>query len=198
MKKLLCLSLVTLALCVNAFADIARPDKTPARTPKPKGVDTSMTIRLDRDATEARLLIPRSQIKQLRAELEQMDDDGDNTTAGTAVPGKTQTIVSGMFLSLAIVFGGIWFVRSGKVRTPGGKIAGSLALLAAVGSAATLVYANAGPPSEARSITGKMFSRSVHLYNFGYGRVRLETAPASEGDGVILIVPNPAEDKPGQ
>jgi hypothetical protein len=179
-----------------AFADIARPDKTPKNTPKPKGIDSSMTIRLDREAKEARLLIPRSQLKQLRAELEQMDDDGDNTAAVTDGFGRTQTIVSGMFLSLALVFGGMWFVRSGKSATRTGRSLFILAVLAGLGSAATFVYANAGPPSEARSITGKMFSQSVHIYNFGYGRVKLEASPASEGDGIILIVPNPTEEGP--
>jgi hypothetical protein len=181
-----------------AFADIARPDKTPKNTPKPKGIDTSMTIRLDRDAKEARLLIPRSQLKKLRAELDQMDDDSDNTAAVTNGIGRTQTIVSGLFLSLALVFGGMWFVRSGKAATKTGKSLVVLAILAGLGSAATFVYANAGPPSEARSITGKMFSQSVHIYNFGYGRVRLETSPANEGDdGVVLIVPN-ADEGPKQ
>jgi hypothetical protein len=193
MKRIICLSIVIFVAAVAGFADIARPDKTPAQGPKSKSIDTSMTIRLDRDAKEARLLIPRSQLKQLRADLEQMDDDSDNTAASTQSFSRTQTIASGMFLSLALVFGGIWFVRSGKVSTPMGKALVIAAIFACIGSAATFVYANAGPPSEARSITGKMFSQAVHIYNFGYGRIKLETSPASEGDGVILIVPDPHE-----
>jgi hypothetical protein len=101
-----------------------------------------------------------------------------------------------MFLSLALVFGGIWIVRSGKTSTRTGKAVVIAAIFAAIGSAATFVYANAGPPAEARSITGKMFSQSMHIYNFGYGRIKLETSPDSEGEGVILIVPNPKDDKP--
>jgi hypothetical protein len=195
MKKLLSLSVLIIALSANAFADIARPNKTPARTAKPKGIDTSLTIRLDRDAKEAKLIIPRAELKHLRAELEQLDNGDDNTAAVSEVPGRLQTIVSGMFLSLALVLGGIWFA-SGKSRIPGGKTFGALALLAFAGSAATYVFANAGPPSEARSITGKMFSQSVHIYKFGYGRVRLEIAEDHAGDGVALIVPDPEEEKP--
>jgi hypothetical protein len=196
MKRFICLSAFVLIASLAAFADIPGPDKTPKNALKTKSVDTSMTIRLDRDATEARLLIPKSQLKQLRAELEQMDDSSEDTAAANTGIGRTQTIVSGMFLSLALVFGGIWFVRSGKVSTRTGKSLVITAMLAGVGSAATFIYANAGPPSDARNITGKMFSQSVHLYKFGYGRIKLETSPASEGDGVILIVPDPHEDKP--
>ena len=72
------------------------------------------------------------------------------------------------------------------------------AVLAGIGSAATFVYANAGPPAEARSITGKMFSQAVHIYNYGWGTVKLEASPDSDGEGVTLIVPNPKDDKPNR
>ena len=114
MNRLICLTTIFFLASVAAFADIARPQ--PNKDPKPvKSLDATMTIRLDRNAKAARLLIPKSQIKQLRAELEQMDGDSDNTAAVTT-PGnftRTQTIVSGTFLSLALVFGGMLFVRTG-------------------------------------------------------------------------------------
>ena len=190
MKQLLCLTTMVLLTCVATVADIARPE--PTKAPKPaKGVNTTMMIRLKSDATEAKLVIPKSQIKQLRAELEQMDDDSDNT-ANVTTPSnfsRTQTIVSGMFLSLALVFGGMWFVRSDKTTTKTGKTFVILAVLAGIGSAATFVYANAGPPPEARSITGKMFSQAVHYYKFGSGKIRVETK--ADGDSIELIVPDP-------
>ncbi len=177
---------------IAAFADISRPQ--PTKTPKPsssKSIETGMSIRLDANAKEARLIIPKSQVKQLRAALDDMDDS-DNTAAVTApaAMSRTQTIVSGMFLSLAIVFGGIWFVRSGKATTKAGKTLVILALLAGIGSAATFVYANAGPPAEARSITGKMFVPAMHMYNGGWGTVRLETGDQTQ---IELIVPNPKD-----
>lgn len=192
MKRTICLSLLLMLAASAAFADIARPDRPPSRTPKPaRQIDASMSIRLDRDAKEARLIIPRSQLKQLRAELESLDDGRDDTAALTS-PGsfsRTQTIVSGMFLSLAVVFGGMWFVRSGKSATKTGKIMMALAVTLGIASAATFVYANAGPPMEARSITGKMFSQAMHIYGFGWGRVKLEMS--ADGDQIELIVPNP-------
>ncbi len=196
MKRLICLTAMVLLGSAAAFADIARPE--PAKTPKPntsKSIETGMTIRLDSEAKEARLIIPKSQIKQLRAELEQMDDDSDNTAAVTA-PGsfsRTQTVLSGTFLSLALVFGGMWFVRSGKSTTKTGKGLVILAVVTGIVSAATLVYANAGPPQEARSITGKMFTQAVHMYGTGWGTVKLE---ARDQKQIELIVPNPKSATP--
>ena len=195
MKIIFYSTAVMLALSAFALADIPRPEKTPRLSGKAKGIDTQMTIHLDSDAKQARLLIPRSQLKQLRAQLDDMDDGSDNTAAVTD-SGRTQTIVSGMFLSLALVFGGIWFARFGKASARAGKSLVVLAVMAGIGSAGTLIYANIGPPSEARSITGKMFTQAVHMYGFGSGQIKLETKPDSEGGGVELIVPNPREEKP--
>lgn len=192
MKRSICLTVMILLGVAAAFGDIPRPQ--PEKTPKPsskKSIDTMMTFRLVEDAKEAKLIIPRSQVKELRAALDDMDSDGDSTAAVGSFS-RTQTIVSGSFLSLALVFGGMWFVRSGKAGGKGGKSLVVLAVVAGVVSAATLVYANAGPPPEARSITGKMFSQALHYYNFGSGRVKLEVSDDQPG-GVVLIVPNPKD-----
>jgi hypothetical protein len=197
MKNLIYLTAMLALASGTLFADIARPEKSPAKTPKPRSVSSVMSqmdIRLDRDAKQARLLIPRSQIQQLRAQLDAMDDDNGDTAAVTT-PGvsRTQTIVSGIFLSLAIVFGGMWFVRSGKSATKTGKSLVVFAVVAGIASAATFIYANAGPPQSARSITGKMFTDAVHMYGFGWGEVKLET---TNEERIQLIVPDPKDEKP--
>ena len=112
MKRFFFLTTTILFVAGAIFADIARPNKTP-KDNAAKSIETGMTIRLDRDAKDARLIIPKSRIKELRAELEKLDDGSDNTAAVTAPRGisRTQTIASGLFLSLALVFGGIWFMR---------------------------------------------------------------------------------------
>jgi hypothetical protein len=56
-------------------------------------------------------------------------------------------------------------------------------------SVATLVYANAGPPPEARSITSRMFSDAVHMYKSGSGRIKLEVS--DNVNNPELIVPDP-------
>jgi len=192
MKKLLAITGLLLLISTAAFADIARPDRSPNRVPKPKsGINSTLVIRLDQKVNEAKLIIPRSQIKDLRAQLDELEGDQDTAAAATspATFSRTQTIVSGMFLSLAMVFGGIWVVRSGKAATRGGKSLVVVAVVAGIASAATFVYANAGPPSEARVITGKMFSQAVHMYKYGSGKIKVETK--AEGDSIELIVPDP-------
>lgn len=186
MKRILSLTALLLVIASSAFADIARePVKTPKPTPTPRSVTTQMRIRLDRNATEAKLILPKSQIKQLRAELEQLDTDDD--TAAVTNTSRTQTIVSGAFLSLALVFGGMWFVRSGKSATKTGKSLIILAIIAGVGSAATLVYANAGPP-QITSITGNIFNRDAVRYRSINAPVKIEL---SDDNAVQFIVPDP-------
>lgn len=196
MKKA-ALALVAMLVCSGlSYADIARPDSSPHHTPKAPPetlVEATLDIRLDGDAKEAKLLIPRSQLKQLRAELDRLDNDDTAASTGTNTWSRTQTAVSGTFLSLAIVFGGLWFARSGKASSKGVKTAVIAISVGAVAAAASFAYANAGPPAEARSITGKMFSQAVHIYGFGWGKVKLGL---TDDDRIRLIVPNPNDDKP--
>lgn len=193
MKKKLCIIAVTLLSSTMALADIAKPTSSPTSRSKP-AIETTLDIRLDATAKEARLIIPRSQIKHLRSELESVDDDSDNTAALTSGSGvsRVQTIMSGLFLSLAFVIGGVWFVRSGRAGTKTAKGAVAAVVTALVATAATFVFANAGPPSEARSITGKMFTPAVHMYGFGWGKIKLEISD-DDKDRVRLIVPNPSK-----
>jgi len=189
MKRTLGLILLSLVSSTIAFADIARPE--PSKTPKQvRSLSSSLNIKLSADVKEAKLVIPKSQLKQLRAELEKLDNLDDDTAALDTPSGvtRTQTVVSGAFLSLALVFGGMWLVRSRKTVTKTGKTLVILTVIAGIGSAATFVYANAGPPAEARSITGKMFSKTIQTWKWGYGKITVETK--SDGEMIDLIVPD--------
>jgi hypothetical protein len=189
MKKLIVIAALGLLSSVAAFADIAKPEKPKAEKPK-TSYETTLDIRLREDAKEAKLIIPRSQIKQLRAQLEALDNGLENTAALTSSGfSGTQTVMSGLFLSLAIVLGGVWFMRSGKASPTANKGVIAAALLSCIASA-TLVFANAGPPPEARTITGKMFSQAMHIYGFGWGKIKVETTD-DDNDRITLIVPNP-------
>ena len=182
MKSIITAAVLTLLFCVAAFADIApiKPGKTK------KSIDANLTIRLEKNAKQARLVIPRSAVRELRAQLDEIDQDS-GVTAATSVTGvtRTQTIMAGLFLSLAIVFGGVWFTGTQKIST---KTAAVVALTMLSGAVITLVFANAGPPPEARSITGKLFAPPVHIYNFASGPIKIETT--DEQHGVELIVPD--------
>jgi hypothetical protein len=194
MLRKLSLVLMLFTFSASVFANIA-PAKTPKPTKKPASIDTQLSISLDREAKEARLIIPRSQLKALRAELESLDNGSDDTAAAASTGGISgiQTIVSGAFISLAFVFAGFWFSRSGKLATRGGKAAAAGMIVFAGGAFATIVYGNAGPPPEARSITGKMFTRALHTYGFGSGKIKLEVS--DELSYPKLIVPNPEDAK---
>lgn len=191
MKRILFAIILSALAATAALADIAKPQKPT----KPKAsIDTLLHIQLKSDAKEARLIIPKSQLLELRAQLDQMGG-ADDTAAAMSVTGtnaKIPTIVGGLFLSLAIVFGGIWFARSGKLSPRTSSAIVLLVIFTAIGSAATFVYGNAGPPPEARSITGKMFTQAVHIYGFGSGQIKLESSD-DPNQPLELIVPDPKD-----
>jgi hypothetical protein len=185
MKNFVVLFAMLALFALTAFADVRLPD-----APKPKkekGIDTQMTIRLSPDASEARLIIPKSQLKQLRAELEELDN-GDSNTALSLNFTRTQTIASGTFLSLAFIFGGVWFARGRKTELKANKTLAIGAVLFLCGSLATIAYANVGPPIENRFITSKMFSQLMNRDKFGSGKIKIEVSDSAVG--VELIVPD--------
>lgn len=191
MKKILCLTAFLMVFTAAAFADVRLPD-TP--TPKVKSVDANMTIKLDKNATAATLIIPKSQLKQFRAALEDLDDsETDNAANAGGTFTRTQTIVSGIFLSMAMIFGGVWAARS---RGKGEKINKTIAagaVLFFVGGLATIAFANAGPPPALRSISSKLFNKETFRYwNSAYGKVKVQTT--NDTGAITLIVPDKDED----
>lgn len=195
MKRIFCLAALLVVFAAAASADVRFESPTPkgGKTPKaektpkqPRSLDSKLYIRLDREATEARLIIPKSELKQLRAELEELDDETDSRAA-SAFSG-VRTVAAGLFLSLAFVFGGVWFVRSRHTGAKTNKTVIAGAVLLFSGAFAVIGYANVGPPPEARSITGKLFSEAVHQYNFASGEIKIEVG---DEEGLIqLIVPD--------
>ena len=192
MKKILSLCVVLAFCSVATLADV-RPPETPKPDSK-KSIETYISIRLDKNAKEAKLVIPKSQLKQLRAELEQLDNEQDSNASATTGFSRTQTIVGGMFMSLAFLFGGVWLTRSRKVNTKSGKTLIAGAVLFSIGSLATIAFANVGPPPELRQITGKLFDKKVFGYwNSAGGKIKVETSDKSQV--VELIVPDTPEEK---
>ncbi|MEP6900423.1 MAG: hypothetical protein ABJA66_01660 [Actinomycetota bacterium] len=194
MKRIFSLFALVTLFSIAAFADIRLPD-TPKPTPSPKqkkSVESNLMIRLDKNVNEAKLIIPKSELKQLRAALEDLDGDTGNTAMNIT---KTQTIVSGLFLSLAMVFGGVWFARSRRTGGKMNKTAAVGAVLFLIGSAATIAFANMGPPPELRSISSKLFNKQTFSgWNSASGKVKIEV---SENDAsmIELVVPDKAEPK---
>lgn len=192
MKRIFSLFALVAVFSIVAFADV-RPPNTPKPTPAPKekkSIDTDLRISIRSDAKEARLLIPKDQIKQLRAQLDGLDDS--STTAAFLSLSRAQTIIGGAFLSLAFVFGGVWFSRARGGNFKPNKVVVAGAVLFFAGAFTVASFANAGPPPEARSITGKMFTPDVHMYKTGWGKIKLETSDDNE---IELIVPDVKDDK---
>jgi hypothetical protein len=147
-----------------------------------------MAIRPDTEAKEAKLIIPRDVWQQMRAGL----DGDDNQTAATASAslsnlGPTQTVMAGIFLSLAFAFGGVWLVRSRK--TSASRLTNAALGIAAVAlcsATATVVFANAGPPPVARSLTSKVLLPELQWWG-AHGQVKIELA--EPGDEITLVLP---------
>jgi hypothetical protein len=188
MKRIFSLCLLASMFSIAAFADVRLPD-TPKPSPSPKekkSIDTMFSVSIRKDAKEARLLIPKDQIKQLRAQLDELDDSSNNTALLSF--SRTQTIAGGLFLSLAFVFGGVWLTRVRKSDLKPNKTAVVSVVLFLCGAFAVIAYANIGPPIEARSITGRLFTPAVHQYKQASGKIKLETT--DDTYGVQLIVPD--------
>lgn len=192
MTRKLLLPLILMTLAASAFGDIARPEKTP-KASKHRSIDTHLSIKLDRQAKEAVLVIPSEQVRELRAALDSLDGGDPLVTASIS---RLQTIVSGIFISLALAFAGVWLVRSGRTRPGMTKTSAGILIVLIGGALVTLVYGNAGPPADARKITGKMFAPVMHIYKFGGGQIKLEVSDSASTP--VLIVPDPEEQtKPG-
>ncbi len=194
MKRIIALTLIMMLGSVAAFSDIARPNEKPYRTPKVMfNATADMSITLDPNANKPVLKIPNSALKYLRAEVEnenEIDNNAANTTPDRGLTlSRTQTIMSGAFLSLALVFGGFWFIRSGKAASKGVRNLIILGTISAVALTASFVYANIGPPPVS-GITNKIFNKSAMLggaYAHENG-IRIER---TDGDTIELIVPDP-------
>lgn len=193
MKKITLLTALLVLLASAAFGDIRVPD-SPKPTPAPKaakGIEMPMSIKIVKGETGARLLIPKSKLKQLRAELDELEgaDSDANASLGST---RVQTIISGTFLSLALVFGGVWFARSRKSDAKVNKTIAAGAVLFAIATFGSVAFANIGPPMSVRNLTGKIFSQEVNSWKRASGTVKLEAT--TEGDMILLIVPDVADE----
>jgi len=189
---LFCAAVVLLlASAVIAFADIPLPKASPSPVPS-KTIKTTLVVAPDLNAWTARLQIPRSSLRQLRASLDNVPgEEALGTTSGS----RTGTIVAGLFMFLAVSFGGVWLMRSGHSRNQ--KAVAAIAMAAALlGATAMITRGNAAPPP------GWKWQRLPQNLNGGVpttGQVEVEIVP--EGESIKLIIPMykaTAESKPAE
>lgn len=184
--------LILMTSVVLAVGNIA-PPKQPSPVAPAKTMKTSLEITPDLNAWTARLQIPRSSLRQLRASLDGVPED--DAVGLIAAPNRTRTVMAGLCMFLAVSFAGVWLVRSGHNRNQ--KAVAVIAMAAAlVGAAAMITRGNAAPPP------GWKWQRLSQNLNGGLptsGQVEVEIVP--EGNGIKLIVPiykPTAETKPGE
>jgi Endoplasmic reticulum-based factor for assembly of V-ATPase len=191
MKKIIGLCTLCLLFSAFALADVRLPEpiKPLPPTPKIKQKNTTMQITIDENATETVLKLNKSSIKQLRAALDEVDDSNDATAEVKSV-NTPQTIIGGVFLSLAFVFGGVWMFRSKPSKTVVGVF-----LLVSLLSATTFVFANIAPPMKIRKITSEMFSEEVNKAGYTSGKIKIQIGDKKTmSQDVELIVPKTATD----
>lgn len=147
----------------------------------------SFQIRIDKDATEAKLVIPVSILRSIQGNAKSSSDFTPRFFLDDQpILSRVGTIVGGLLLALAILAGGLWLIRNRKMSVA--NIGGIVLIVSLSGiGTSSLLYANLGPPPQARSLTGKLFSEAVHAFKQASGEVRVETTPG--GDHIILIVP---------
>lgn len=188
------LALIIFSATTLAFADVIPPGGKGrhGRTRKPSGINARMHIVPDSSVTEAKLIIPQKVLQQLKAE-----NDGDDSQNAAATNKfnftKTQTLMVGLFLSLSIAFGGVWFARARSTEKKASRIVAGIALLAFVCATAMAAYANAGPPPVARSLTSKILIPEATYYG-AWGDVNIEVV--EEGEQIILKLPIPKDNPP--
>jgi len=129
-----------------AFADIALP-KTPA-PPRNSEVrrdlpHSQLTIERVEGLREARLQIPRSQLRWMNG---QAGEGSSAAGAQSGTLGGAGTVIGGVFLSLSVILTGLLLVRSRRRLAGGRVVAALLACVCAAALAGVAAYANAGPP----------------------------------------------------
>ena len=151
---------------------------------------TEFMIYIDRDATEAKLIIPTSIIRELSRDADKSSYlPSRNLIHDRPILSQMGTVIGGMLLALSILFGGLWLIRNHKLSAANVGTIALLLIMSGIGTA-SIVYANAGPPPplEARSLTGKIFSKEVHTRKKAFGELRVETSNLQ--DQIHLIVPD--------
>jgi hypothetical protein len=143
----ICFATLTLTTISFANADIRAPKPTPTTQGK-LVLHTGLEIVPDTKTYEARLQIPQSQLQDLRAALDGIDNN--RTFAASISRSSPRTIISGVLLFLSISFAGVWLARSARRSVPPNRfkkaIVIGLMVVGTLGVATIITRGNAGPP----------------------------------------------------
>lgn len=177
------------ATAIPAFADVALPDGNKPRKQKNPTTTVLMNIRENELEKQPTLMISRGVLRELRAGLEGEDGASQNAASFSDGFGGKQTVMAGIFLSLALTFGGVWMVHSRKQSNGGRRLSQAalgLMVCALCGASASLAYANAGPPTPRRPFDSRILVEDVRRSGV-YDKVKVELI---DGDyGIVLDLP---------
>ena len=167
-----------------ALADIALPDrpKPPRNSEIRRDLPHSrMTIERVEGLREARLQIPRTQLRWIA---------GEGSSAGVIQSGPlggAGTVVGGLFLSLSVVLTGLLLLRSRRRGVGLGRAAVAVLVCAcAAGLAGVAAYANAGPPPGYYTQDPGTLIKAASLGTLS-GSIRIEVV--EEGAELKLLLP---------
>lgn len=175
-RFLLLLALCGLFLTPIALADEAPQKKPPIRPPMPAEREThGFVIQGDPNIRTPELRVPKKMAGSFAGTMV----NGGEIASG---PSRTQTIVGGAFLSLAVIAGGLWLVRS---KMPRAVKLGSGAAMVAIFGLTVATWANKAPPWVREQGT---LPRALVNETELYGRVRIVIVDNDE-DTIRLIIP---------
>ncbi len=184
-------ALLLVASAVYSFGDIARPKGTPTPRQGKMVLYTSLTVKPDPKASEARLQISQSTLQSIAHEAGNVSSNESMTARLMHSSGRT--MMAGLFMFLAVSFAGVWFARSSQRRNH--KAIAAVILIAAVfGLATVMVRANAGPPGYVR---WQGLPQNLKDGKTTGGGVDIEIVPGDDSE-IRLIVPLRNTNRPGE
>ena len=188
----LCAAVLLLAgSAVYSFGDIARPKDPPKPIQGKIVLYTSMTVKPDPKASEARLQISQRTLQSIAHEAGNLTSN--QSFSERVMHSSARTMMAGLFMFLAVSFAGIWFARSSQRRNH--KAIAAVILIATVfGLATVMVRANAGPPGYVR---WQGLPQNLKDGKITGGGVDIEIVPGDDSE-IKLIVPLRNTNRPGE
>ena len=181
MKRTVVLCAAAMLLMVSAiysFGDIARPKDTPKPKEGKTVLHTSMTVKPDSKAYEARMQISQGTLQSITHEAP------NQSMTQRLMNSSTRTMMAGLFMFLAVSFAGVWLARSSQRRNHK-AIAAVILIGTMFGLATLIVRANAGLPGYAR---WEGLPQNLKAGKITGGGVNIEIVPGDDST-ITLIVP---------
>jgi len=180
-----------LASGIYAFGDIARPKVTPTAKEGKTVLYTSMTVKPDSKASEARLQISQGTLQSIAREAGNISSNQSMTQR--LMHSSAGTMMAGLFMFLAVSFAGVWFARSSQRRN-NKAVAAAILMAMVFGLATVIVRANAGPPGYVR---WQGLPQNLKDGKTTGGGVDIEIVPGDDST-ITLIVPLRKTQNPGE